>query len=350
MRGLRIIVESKADCYRALRAVEVRCFYVRFGFDHGRAGAARAALPRQRTFPQATVQSVVGRTGSLPASSAGSANAPGLLTNKRCAVASHTQTVWKAVGPTKDYIRRPKENGYRSLHTVVRGEDGHDIEVRSWSSLGCAAVSRQPPMLSANGASACALCSGATLSGRPLEAPARLGLSLPLWCSLSCLSSPYTGSLQVQIRTAKMHFFAEYGSEAAHWQYKERGYGSSPAGAAGPAGPAAAAGPAATISSLDEDQPTAAGARSAGAGDAAREANWAKFVLSQQVGAARVRVIEKSAGAAASGMRLGALASVLHLHRSAAASCKQAGHRHARFSPPPTNHAHSLCPSAAAGV
>lgn len=33
------------------------------------------------------------------------------------------------MGPTKDYIRHPKENGYRSLHTVVRGEDGHDIEV-----------------------------------------------------------------------------------------------------------------------------------------------------------------------------------------------------------------------------
>jgi hypothetical protein len=146
VRGLRIIVESKADCYRALRAVEA---------------------------------------------------------------------VWKSVGPTKDYIRRPKENGYRSLHTVVRGEDGHDIEV--------------------------------------------------------------------QIRTAKMHFFAEYGSEAAHWQYKERGYGSGAAGSS-PAATAGAVGPAATISSLDEDQPTAAGARSAGAGDAAREANWAKFVLSQQVG------------------------------------------------------------------
>lgn len=39
------------------------------------------------------------------------------------------QSVWKSVGPTKDYIRRPKENGYRSLHTVVRGDDGHDIEV-----------------------------------------------------------------------------------------------------------------------------------------------------------------------------------------------------------------------------
>lgn len=143
VRGLRIIVDSKADCYRALRAVEA---------------------------------------------------------------------VWKAVGPTKDYIRHPKENGYRSLHTVVRGEDGHDIEV--------------------------------------------------------------------QIRTAKMHFFAEYGAEAAHWQYKERGYGgagSAPAAAPAPLGAAAAA---AATSSLDDDQPSAAGCSRGGA---AREANWAKWQLSQQV-------------------------------------------------------------------
>ena len=103
-------------------------------------------------------------------------------------------------------------------------------------------------------------------------------LRAALLTALPCF--PCHAFVQVQIRTAKMHFFAEYGSEAAHWQYKERGYGST----AAPAAPAAgAAGPAATISSLDEDQPTAAGARSAGAGDAAREANWAKFVLSQQV-------------------------------------------------------------------
>ncbi|KAL4425268.1 hypothetical protein ABPG75_009284 [Micractinium tetrahymenae] len=147
VRGLRIIVDSKADCYRALRAVE---------------------------------------------------------------------TVWKAVGPTKDYIRHPKENGYRSLHTVVRGEDGHDIEV--------------------------------------------------------------------QIRTAKMHFFAEYGAEAAHWQYKERGYGSGSGGGSGDASAAAVAlGAAATAtatSSLDDDQPSAAGCSRGGA---AREANWAKWQLSQQV-------------------------------------------------------------------
>lgn len=54
------------------------------------------------------------------------------LTTHPCLPLSRAlQSVWKSVGPTKDYIRRPKENGYRSLHTVVRGEDGHDIEVRA---------------------------------------------------------------------------------------------------------------------------------------------------------------------------------------------------------------------------
>ena len=63
----------------------------------------------------------------------------------------------------------------------------------------------------------------------------------------------------------------EYGAEAAHWQYKERGYG----GGSAPA-------PALATSSLDDDQPTTAGTSAGGRGGAAREANWAKWQLSQQ--------------------------------------------------------------------
>lgn len=76
-----------------------------------------------------------------------------------------------------------------------------------------------------------------------------------------------------------MHFFAEYGAEAAHWQYKERGYGSTAAADAAALPVGAPAAPAAT-SSLDDDQPSAAGCSRGGA---AREANWAKWQLSQQV-------------------------------------------------------------------
>lgn len=115
VRGLRIIVDSKADCYRALRAVEVgprlggwrasQCQLPQGG-PHRERAPADAAMPTPKSWP------CVRRHAHIPI------------------LRPPLQTAWKAVGPTKDYIRHPKENGYRSLHTVVRGEDGHDIEVR----------------------------------------------------------------------------------------------------------------------------------------------------------------------------------------------------------------------------
>jgi GTP pyrophosphokinase len=81
--------------------------------------------------------------------------------------------------------------------------------------------------------------------------------------SLHAVADPGDGHLvEVQIRTDKMHYLAEYGAEAAHWKYKER------AGASSSSASTAAA---------------AASSRNDRGNGAAREANWAKFMTSQHV-------------------------------------------------------------------
>jgi len=123
VRGLRIIVRSREDCYKALRAVE---------------------------------------------------------------------TSWKIVGPSKNYIKEPKKNGYQSLHVIADPGDGHSVEI--------------------------------------------------------------------QIRTDKMHYLAEYGADASHWKYKE---GNSQI----------------ADTSVKLTRPCGEGLSC----DLAKEANWAKFLTQQHV-------------------------------------------------------------------
>ncbi|KIY96583.1 GTP pyrophosphokinase, partial [Monoraphidium neglectum] len=89
--------------------------------------------------------------------------------------------LWAAVpGRFKDYVRNRKGNGYQSLHTTV--------------------------------------FTGAADAGAG-AAPAIQGADDPATAAAAGL--PVPSLLEVQIRTPKMHYIAEYGF-AAHWRYKEK--------------------------------------------------------------------------------------------------------------------------------
>ena len=88
--------------------------------------------------------------------------------------------------------------------------------------------------------------------------------------SLHCVADPGDGHLvEVQIRTDKMHYLAEYGAEAAHWRYKEKksDVESTTTAAALPPSPPL------PLSSLHTNGNTSHN----------RETNWAKFMTSLHV-------------------------------------------------------------------
>ena len=109
---------------------------------------------------------------------------------------------WTPVpGRFKDYIKNKKLNGYQSLHTVV--QVGWPLTT-VWLQLVCT-LKRGRLELHAD----------AVVFGRR-QVSCSGGLSLLPRRRQGADGVP----VEVQIRTTKMHFIAEYGL-AAHWRYKE---------------------------------------------------------------------------------------------------------------------------------
>jgi ppGpp synthetase/RelA/SpoT-type nucleotidyltranferase len=119
-------------------------------------------------------------------------------------------------GRFKDYIRERKANGYQSLHYVV--------EVPSSAVV-------------AAGASGAAVGAASALVAGDAAAA---GVSSSLAATAAPSSNTSTVRFEVQIRTPKMHYLAEYGM-AAHWRYKEAGGGGALDSHDGSPGAAAAA-------------------------------------------------------------------------------------------------------------
>ena len=123
VRALRLVVDSKQDCYEALRAVETLWTPVPSRFKVG--PHLDQQLQLSLTSTALKQPCVVRQCSCTPAVDCGGKHIPVCWPSASCpAVTSRRLPL------SQDYIRNPKANGYQSLHTVVTGPDGLPIEVR----------------------------------------------------------------------------------------------------------------------------------------------------------------------------------------------------------------------------